>query len=205
MTNEEFIAERKRNYAALNPKTLEAAQSATLGYMKHHRQFPVGVDDWRSVDGLWKICELCEPGSVMVELGSYWGESTMFFWKSGVFYKITAIDPGTPDNGGPSSNENIIKNIIVPSNGAVALMETDSHTARYAFQDGSLDLVYIDANHAYEHVIEDIRDWLPKVKPGGIIAGHDYNMEGVSRAVTEALGAPTEVFKDTSWYVKVSP
>ena len=42
------------------------------------------------------------------------------------------------------------------------------------FEDGSLDLVYIDGNHAYEWVKEDIELWWPKLKPGGIIAGHDY-------------------------------
>ena len=42
------------------------------------------------------------------------------------------------------------------------------------FEDGSLDLVYIDGNHAYEWVKEDIELWWPKLKPGGILAGHDY-------------------------------
>lgn len=42
------------------------------------------------------------------------------------------------------------------------------------FQDESLDCVYIDANHAYEAVLNDMDAWYPKVKPGGIFAGHDY-------------------------------
>lgn len=40
--------------------------------------------------------------------------------------------------------------------------------------DESLDFVYIDANHEYAKVVEDIAAWEPKVKVGGIIAGHDY-------------------------------
>ena len=40
--------------------------------------------------------------------------------------------------------------------------------------DGSLDFVYIDANHTYQAVKDDIRLWYPKVKSGGIIMGHDY-------------------------------
>jgi hypothetical protein len=37
-----------------------------------------------------------------------------------------------------------------------------------------LDFIYIDANHAYDFVKEDIECWYPKVKPGGWVMGHDY-------------------------------
>jgi len=43
------------------------------------------------------------------------------------------------------------------------------------FNDESLDFVYIDANHAYQFVLDDIREWSKKVKKGGIISGHDYS------------------------------
>lgn len=42
------------------------------------------------------------------------------------------------------------------------------------FEDNSLDFVFIDADHRYEYVKKDILAYLPKVKTGGIIAGHDY-------------------------------
>lgn len=182
--------------------SLEQAQEATLKYMRHHRQFPREVYDWRSVDGLWHLCDMVPDGSKMVELGSYWGESTMFFWKSGKFASIVAVDPGSPDNGGPQSNDTIKNNVIAPSSGTVTLLEKSGHEAVGLFRDESLDLVYIDANHAYEHALEDIRDWLPKVKPGGIIAGHDYALDGVRKAVDKLLGPPDEVFTDTSWMVR---
>lgn len=38
----------------------------------------------------------------------------------------------------------------------------------------SLDFVYIDARHDYASVLEDLEAWFPRVRPGGIIAGHDY-------------------------------
>lgn len=61
------------------------------------------------------------------------------------------------------------------------------------FQDESLDFVFVDANHKYEYVKEDVNSWWPKIKPGGLLVGHDYNgnMErkhklwGVKRAVDE--------------------
>jgi predicted O-methyltransferase YrrM len=41
------------------------------------------------------------------------------------------------------------------------------------FPDKSIDMVFIDGNHGYSHVKEDILAWLPKVKAGGILSGHD--------------------------------
>ena len=43
------------------------------------------------------------------------------------------------------------------------------------FLDNSLDFVFIDANHHYEFVVNDIAEWSKKVKPGGIVSGHDYS------------------------------
>ena len=42
------------------------------------------------------------------------------------------------------------------------------------FKDNSIDFLFLDAGHEYEDIIEDMTAWYPKVKPGGIIAGHDY-------------------------------
>ncbi len=42
------------------------------------------------------------------------------------------------------------------------------------FEENSLDFVYIDGNHSFYNVVADIHHWLPKVRPGGIICGHDY-------------------------------
>jgi len=52
----------------------------------------------------------------------------------------------------------------------------------------SLDLVFIDANHSYEYAKIDIKEWLPKVRPGGLLTGHDYyGYNGVRKAVDELL------------------
>jgi len=42
------------------------------------------------------------------------------------------------------------------------------------FEDESLDFVYIDGNHAYDYVKQDMEMWWPKLKKGGLFAGHDY-------------------------------
>ena len=54
------------------------------------------------------------------------------------------------------------------------MVRATSEVASHMFEDGSLDFVYIDANHAYDYVVQDINLWYPKVRPGGVICGHDY-------------------------------
>ena len=46
------------------------------------------------------------------------------------------------------------------------------------FKDNSLDFVHIDANHELPYVTDDIYHWSKKVRPGGIVSGHDYFLEG---------------------------
>jgi hypothetical protein len=43
------------------------------------------------------------------------------------------------------------------------------------FEDGYFDFVYIDASHTYEAVVADLEAWYPKIRKGGMIAGHDYH------------------------------
>lgn len=59
--------------------------------------------------------------------------------------------------------------------------ETDSITASQRVKDNFFDFIFIDANHTYDHVKADIRAWWPKVKPGGILSGHDYDGQGDKR------------------------
>ena len=42
------------------------------------------------------------------------------------------------------------------------------------FEDGSLDVIYIDACHGFKCVQKDINMWRPKLKPGGLLSGHDF-------------------------------
>lgn len=55
------------------------------------------------------------------------------------------------------------------------------------FEDDSLDMVFLDGDHSYEGVKSDIEHWLPKIKQGGVMCGHDYGREeyGVTEAVNE--------------------
>jgi len=54
------------------------------------------------------------------------------------------------------------------------MIRATSKIASEMFNDESLDFIYIDANHAYDFVKEDLNLWFPKLKKGGVFSGHDY-------------------------------
>ena len=110
---------------------------------------------------------------------------------NGTSYPVTA-DVGYEDcihSGGTFDLGYIIRN--VPKEKITwNLKITDQAVIDYP--DMFFDFVYIDADHSEPQVKKDCQNWWPKVKPGGIICGHDYN-EPTNLGVTHAVN---EVFKE---------
>lgn len=72
----------------------------------------------------------------------------------------------------------------------VSWLRLDSITASLEFKDGELDFVYLDGDHTVEGVLADIEAWKSKVKPGGLLGGHDYantTIAGVRQAVHQFI------------------
>ena len=92
--------------------------------------------------------------------------------------------------------------------GRLSLLKTTSTEAASIVADGSQDFVFIDADHRYESVLNDITLWLPKVRSGGLICGHDFcdTWPGVKRAVGELLRhlEPRVDVGSTIWHARVS-
>ena len=105
--------------------------------------------------------------------------------------KLYAVDPWETNaelaQGADEAYEHC-KKITAPYGERCEMVKAYSPSAAESFEDESLDFVYIDALHDYESVLADIKGWFPKVRTGGIIAGHDYRMSswpGVVTAVEE--------------------
>lgn len=98
---------------------------------------------------------------------------------------------------------------IMSGHSRCCVLKAPSVLASTSFKDGSLDCVYIDANHSYEAVMQDLRHWWPKVRSGGLVSGHDYyNSIGaghyceVEKACLEFFGSKNlkcEVWECSSW------
>ncbi|MDD2734680.1 MAG: class I SAM-dependent methyltransferase [Desulfuromonadaceae bacterium] len=153
-------------------------------------------------------------GSTYVEIGSYLGASTCFIArgmklsKSGGSARLYCID--TWMNQGMSEGnrdtyrefmENIgpYREFIVPirsmSNAAVSTVT------------GMVDFLFIDGDHSYDGVCDDIKAWFPRLSSGAVVAFHDFGWaEGVQRAVGE-LVRPVETMRgcvvDNTYWTRV--
>lgn len=172
-----------------------------------------------SIEGLREMVSTLPDGLTIVEVGCYAGESTAVLAEKAKL--LVCVDPWDPElfkSRPPGVTMDDVKlafkvrmypwrAILEARGGGLNIFSAKSIDVAERHFDQSIDLVYIDADHFYASVVADIRAWLPKVKPGGWIGGHDYNDERwkpeVNRAVDEVLGKPDRVFKDCSWIKKV--
>ncbi len=99
-------------------------------------------------------------------------------------------------------NISVGPNLYTPG---VSVCQSDSVMASKQFADNSCDFVFIDADHSEDAVRADIEAWLPKIKPGGLLAGHDYEWPSVRRAVDLMLPAAKPISANCWQYVKPVP
>jgi len=172
---------------------------------------------WRSVDGYfaeedvrfykWAVDNAASPAH-FVEVGSWKGRSSsamvVEIINSGKNIQFDCVDTwlGAPEHregstiaGGVFVDADVVKGQLFevfsanmkPVEGHYKAVRMESVAAAAMYADNSLDFVFIDADHTYESITSDIQSWLPKVKIGGIISGHDYNHPPVKQAVHELL------------------
>ena len=170
---------------------------------------------------LRQLALLVQPGGLLVEIGSFAGESTRVFLEAGL--RVHAIDPW--DNAArdrlhegavdfqPEHRWHFDMAEAERAFDALLPLFPDRLAKRkgydWEFVDdypaGSVDAVYIDSIHTRLETAAAIRRWRSKIKPGGVLAGHDFTkyFPGVVQAVEETLGKPQRVFADTSWLVRL--
>jgi hypothetical protein len=144
----------------------------------------------------------------MIGIGSHMGESTMMFASTGLFSSIDVIAPFDGEDKFNQENwytwDMIKKEFLLNTRffDYINLIEKSSITVSEDFDDGKYDFIYIDGQHDYDLMKKIIQLYLPKVKKGGLIGGHDYNHithPDVVHSVNEILGQPHIMTYDNSW------
>ena len=145
-----------------------------------------------------------------LEIGSYAGEAAVIF--ASYFKELTCIDPwsnGYDDEDMASYQVpmEFVFNVWKKSTDSyknIKYIRSTSKEAASKIKEDSLDFIYIDGDHRYEPVKEDLTLYFKKVKKGGIIAGHDISFGPVQNALKDIFGENLEIiaFEGDSWCFK---
>lgn len=136
----------------------------------------VEVGAWQGSSTAYMGVEIINSGkNIKFDVYDIWGR-----------YSIDGLNTKNPQQYPDNFVEQMFRENIEPVKSVVNATKLDSVSASTYYQDNSLDFVFVDADHGFEAVIKDLQAWVPKVKAGGHIAGHDYfNDEGVRQAVRQ--------------------
>jgi len=143
-----------------------------------------------------------------IEVGTFVGEfsKTILSTWNGILYCLD-VWRGMDDYKDSSNISDPIKTISLVLDNVkgyedrCVLIRTTSKYGSTMFPDEYFDFIYIDANHKYKYVKEDISCWYPKIKKGGMMSGHDYIRDYNSdRSIN---GLDTNVWLSTGEYCGV--
>jgi hypothetical protein len=156
------------------------------------------------------IKEIVGESPTIVELGSYMGESSLIFsqeFPKGNIICIDSWEGGFDDSDSCSLVDygDVENQFDLRMNSVNNITKIKGYSTDFSFD---CDVVYIDACHKYDCVINDITHWKPITKK--VISGHDYNTDdfikihphiaGVKIAVNELLNEPDKIYGDGSWF-----
>lgn len=172
----------------------------------------IALTEQNSVRGLHSlVSQFYKAGFKMVEVGSLEGISTLLFASVvDTIYSVDCYDYKVPPEGRIPEHDQmfieaermfIARTKDVPN--IIKIRKTSIEAAK-DFEDGSLDAVYIDAEHDEDSVREDIRAWRPKIKRGGVLSGHDWVLPHIGKILIDEEGfepSKITVAPDTSWAV----
>lgn len=150
------------------------------------------------------ILKLVRPRGVGAELGVADGLFSEAILKNGYLDYLYSIDMYAGDRGHDTQQYKRAIRRLMPYRNRNCIIKMRFDEALSAFDDRCLDFVYIDG---YAHTAEEggktFFDWFPKVRPGGVIAGHDYDLtafpmvvEAVNRFSKE-VGLPIYIVQET--------
>lgn len=170
------------------------------------------IDGWMSSAELLWLAVQAASHKAICEIGSWKGRSTRALAEN-TLGQVTAVDTwaGTPgedahaDVDGAELLKTFLSNIQGLPAGRLRVLQGNSvaSAALLASANEKFDLIFIDADHHYAQVKDDIAAWRPLLAPNGLLCGHDYAPAhaGVVKAVNEEFGENFTVC-DSIWYAQ---
>lgn len=138
------------------------------------------------------------------EIGVATGKYSEVLCKYNPGLELISVDPWTSYSEDPrrirkhEENFREAQKRLAPYN--ATLMRMMSMDAVREIPKESLDFVYIDANHLFDFFIMDLIEWSKRIRPGGIVSGHDY-YKFRNAGVIEGVDVYTQVHKIKPWFI----
>lgn len=162
------------------------------------------IEGWFDFKDLYMLAiQSCTKNGCIVEVGAWKGKSASFMAveianrRKDIDFYVVDTFKGSIEHT-PEEVERLYETYIENTKGLqIRTLVMESVEAAKEFT--AVDFVFIDASHEYDDVIADIQSWYPKIKKGGVLAGHDYEWEGVQRAVNDCFD--TVFVSNKSWFV----
>ncbi len=95
---------------------------------------------------------------------------------------VAALFSDDPTRAMDRLHDAVVARLTASSGGRARVVRAPSVIASRQIADESLDAVFVDGNHLYEPVLDDLRAWWPRLRAGGVMFGDDYGIPGTSRA-----------------------
>ncbi|KAF4672930.1 hypothetical protein FOL47_011198 [Perkinsus chesapeaki] len=190
----------------------EMARNLTQDLPFYHFRRDLGMRWDTAIALLEEMSHSRGPNLAVVEVGVFSGHFSDFVLAALPNITLIGIDPYYGDDGTfPPELAHLDPAMVYEQTleryekygERAKLWATTSHEASKVFPDGSVDFVFIDGCHEYDCVREDIELWLPKLREGGIISGHDFSDKwpGVVRRVNEVrAGQDLFLGMDFMWW-----
>ena len=178
--------------------------------MKDYRD----IEGWFNYESVFNfLLDTCLPNGTFVECGAWLGKSSAYLADVAAQKNINVIivdswlgSASERDDSHKLATTKDIYQIFLDNMGDRKFnhMKALSCEASLHFDNESCDVVFIDMEHTYDAVKNDIELWLPKVRTGGYLAGHDYSptWSGVVKAVDEKFGKDNIKTGDACWMYK---
>ncbi len=190
---------------------LEKITNSKLKYMEH---FYHSIDGWFNFQDIYtEMVNNASDGDHFVEIGVWKGCSSAYMGveiynsnKNIIYDAIDCFDVTTEfgEEGKHIYNEAKYNLKSLIEKGIINLIKGYSEDVSKNYEDESISFCFIDAAHDYDSVKNDILTWLPKVKVGGVLAGHDYDEYHIEshNAVNDTLGKENVVMRGTSFFYR---
>lgn len=172
----------------------------SVNELRKNGKWPIHDEGVVSIFPLVEVIRNLGPNLIGCELGTHVGTSAIYLLEHVAnIHTHVCVDPyisynDAPGDAMPQDFYDYVKSVwdinrcLYPDR--ILFIHDTSDAACKFIEDESLDYVFVDGDHSYEFTLRDLENYWPKVKPGGLISGHDFNSVGwfgVNEAVRDFM------------------